>query len=113
MVDAILAAVRRRRPQVKAEHREDIPSDLLERIKAEATRAERNRAMGAQSPRQSFPIAQVTMPGARIIAVRDESGQTRDVAWSEYRKELKRPRANTALSGRTLRLRSKPRRRGC
>ena len=45
MVDAILAAVRSRRPQVKAEHREDIPSDLLERIKAEAVAAERRRAL--------------------------------------------------------------------
>ena len=45
MVDAILAAVRRQRTQVKAEHREDIPPDLLERIKAEAVAAERRRAL--------------------------------------------------------------------
>jgi hypothetical protein len=54
MVDAILAAVRRRRPQVKAEHRKDIPPALLERIKAEATRAERNRAMAPSLLARAF-----------------------------------------------------------
>ena len=54
MVDAILAAVRRRRPQVKAEHREDIPSDLLERIKAEAITAERQRAMAPSLLAKAF-----------------------------------------------------------
>ena len=54
MVDAILAVVRRRRPQVKAEHREDIPSDLLERIKAEAVAAERQRAMAPSLLARAF-----------------------------------------------------------
>ena len=54
MVDAILAAVRRRRPQVKAEHREDIPSDLLEQIKAEAVVAERRRSLAPSLLAQAF-----------------------------------------------------------
>jgi hypothetical protein len=54
MVDAILAAVRRRRPQVKAEHRKDIPPDLLERIKAEAVAAERRRALAPNLLARAF-----------------------------------------------------------
>ena len=54
MVDAILTAVRRRRPQVKAEHREDIPSDLLKQIKAEAVAAERQRALAPSLLAKAF-----------------------------------------------------------
>ena len=43
VADAILAAVRRQRPQARATRREDIDPDLLLQIKAEAAAGERKR----------------------------------------------------------------------
>jgi hypothetical protein len=45
MVNAILAAIRRRKPQAKASvtQREDVPADLLAQIKADAVMLERRR----------------------------------------------------------------------
>ena len=54
MVDAILRAVRRQRPQGKIGQREDIAPDLLEQIKAEATLAERRRATASDILAKAF-----------------------------------------------------------
>jgi hypothetical protein len=54
VVDAILRAVRRQKPQAKTGHmrrKEDIPPDLLEQIKAEATMAERKALLASDRSR--------------------------------------------------------------
>jgi hypothetical protein len=60
VVDAILRAVRRQKPQAKTgqtRRKEDIPPDLLEQIKTEATRTERKRLLASDRSRNLLVAA--------------------------------------------------------